>query len=129
MFSEVANSVAWIFTSKPASLTIACTTSAIRCASEVVGVISVKLGIGHPGFLQQRLGARDVALRDRHVLRVERVVGRDPLVADDGLVVHHHLHDAVAVERQLEGLAHPRRCRARLVFARSLLPTLIVMPW
>jgi hypothetical protein len=48
MLSEVANSVAWIFTSKPASRVMACTTSAIRCASEVVGVTSVKLGLGTP---------------------------------------------------------------------------------
>ena len=48
MSSEVANSVDWILTSKPASLTIACTTCAIFCASEVVGVISVNVGLGTP---------------------------------------------------------------------------------
>ena len=53
----MANSVDWIFTSKPASFTIACTTCAIFCASDVVGVISVNDGIGHAGFLEQRLRA------------------------------------------------------------------------
>ncbi len=48
MLSEVANSVDWIFTSKPASRAIACTTVASRCASDVVGVTSVKLGFGTP---------------------------------------------------------------------------------
>ena len=48
MFRLVANSVAWIFTSKPASRAIACTTSARRCASLVVGVTSVKLGLLTP---------------------------------------------------------------------------------
>ena len=48
MFSEVANSVVWIFTSKPASLLMACTTRARRCASEAVVVTRVKLGLLTP---------------------------------------------------------------------------------
>src|SRR5439155_1177429 len=48
MLSEVENSVDWILMSKPASFAIACTTCAMRCASEVVGVISVKLGLATP---------------------------------------------------------------------------------
>ena len=60
------------------------------------------------GFLQQLLGARDVALGHRHVLRIEDIAGRHPLVADDRLIVHHHLHQALPVQRQLEGLAHAR---------------------
>ena len=48
MFRLVANSAAWIFTSKPASRDMACTTRARRCASLVVGVTSVKLGLGTP---------------------------------------------------------------------------------
>ena len=40
----------WILTSKPASLAIACTTCAILCASEVVGVMSVTLGLGTPAW-------------------------------------------------------------------------------
>ena len=55
----------WIFTSKPASFAIACTTCATRCASDVVGVISVEGRIGHAGFLEERLGAIHVALRHR----------------------------------------------------------------
>ena len=55
MSSEVENSVDWIFTSNPASLTIACTTCAIRCASEVVGVISVKVGFGTPASASSAL--------------------------------------------------------------------------
>src|SRR5881227_134230 len=46
--SDVENSVDWIFTSKPASPAIACTTCARRYASEVVGVMSVMLGWGTP---------------------------------------------------------------------------------
>ena len=48
MFSEVANSVDWILMSKPASLAIACTTSASLCVSDVVGVTSVTTGFGTP---------------------------------------------------------------------------------
>ena len=55
MSSEVANSVDWIFTSKPASRAIACTTCARRCASEVVGVISVKHGFGTPASFSSAL--------------------------------------------------------------------------
>jgi hypothetical protein len=53
MLSEVANSVDWIFTSKPASFVIACTTRARRCASDVVGVTRVKLGFGTPASLSR----------------------------------------------------------------------------
>jgi hypothetical protein len=62
--------------------------------------------IRNAGLLEQRLGARDVALGHRHVLRIEGVARRDPLVADRRLVVHHDLDDAGAVERELERLAH-----------------------
>jgi hypothetical protein len=128
MFSEVANSVAWIFTSKPASRVIACTTSAERCASLVVGVISVKLGLGTPASFSSAL-AFAMSRLARHVSSRSRSCRRDPLVADRRLVVHHHLRQALAVERELEGLAHARvACRAR-VLRLSLLPTLIVMPW
>src|SRR5206468_2093777 len=58
--------------------------------------------------LQQRFRTRNVALRDRHVLRIERIRRRDPLIADFCLAVHRHLDDAVAIERELERLAHAR---------------------
>jgi len=63
-------------------------------------------GMGHAGLLQQGLGARNVALRDRYVLRVVEVARRDPLVSGGGLAVHHHLCQPLSVQRKLEGLAH-----------------------
>ena len=73
-------------------------------------------GEARPGdarLLEQRLGALDVALGQRQVLRVPGVARRDPLVADLRLVVHHHLRQALPVDGELERLAHPRRpCRA-----------------
>jgi len=47
--------------SKPASFAIACTTWARRCASEAVGVISVKLGSGTPASFRSCFARRDVS--------------------------------------------------------------------
>ena len=63
-------------------------------------------GVGDTGLLQQRAGALHVALGHGQALHVVRVVRCHPLVAHRGLVVHHHLRQALPVERQLEGFAH-----------------------
>ena len=55
MLSEVANSAAWILTSKPASRDIAWITNASRVASDVVGVTSVKLGLVTPASFNSAL--------------------------------------------------------------------------
>ena len=71
--------------------------------------------VRHAGLGEQRLGARDIALGDRNVSGVVRIRRCDPLIADGGLAVHRDLHDAVAVERELEGLAHARVLAERVL--------------
>ena len=63
-FSEVANSVTRIFMSKPASAAIDWITCATASVSAPFGTMkSTVTGGGDAGFLQQRLGLGDIALR------------------------------------------------------------------
>src|SRR5712664_1718981 len=62
--------------------------------------------VRHARGREQRLGLRHVALRHRDVPRVIAVGGGDPLVTGDGLAVHRDFYQRIAVERELEGLAH-----------------------
>ena len=58
------------------------------------------------GFLDQRLGLLDVALRDREFLDVVRIGRARPLIARRELAVEHDLVERVAVDGELERLAH-----------------------
>src|SRR5207253_10129462 len=65
--------------------------------------------------------ALPISFRDRNVPRVVAVGRRDPLVAGDRLAVHRDLDQRIAIERELERLAHPR-----VAAERSALRTLAV---
>ena len=75
--------------------------------------------VGHAGRLQQGPRFLHIALGHGHILGVVAVGRCHPLVANLGLVVHHHLGQALAVQRQLKRLAHariaPERVLLRLV--------------
>src|ERR1700694_4593842 len=78
-----------------------------------------KARVGDARLRQQGLGAGHVALRYGNVLGVVRIGGSDPLIADVGLAVHRHLHDTVAIERELESFAHPDILAER-IFLREI---------
>ena len=74
-----------------------------------------------PASLSSALGLRHVALRDRHALLIVGMLRIDPLVARHELAIERHLVDRVAIERQLEGLAHPRVLGQRCAGGRPVI--------
>ena len=70
-------------------------------------------GEGGAGFLQQRLGFCDIALRNRKVLLIVGMLRADPLIARNELAVEHDLGERLAVDRQAERLAHLFRLAER----------------
>src|SRR5437763_1644286 len=58
---------------------------------------------------------RDLALGNRHVLGIERIGGRHPLIPYGGFAIHRDLHDTFAIQGQLESLTHTRVLAQRIL--------------
>src|SRR5215468_8812703 len=67
------------------------------------------------GLLEQRLRLGEVALGNWEALLIIEVLRADPLVAGDELAVEHYLVQRLAVDAELQRLAHPRLLAQRIV--------------